>query len=148
MTAQPISVFGANMACNAYLHRLGEPVGKTCRTCGQGPCTNVPSQMREDVQPDPASTGWWWMRHATGRVEPWEWNPGPYVIGPEWRCGDRWVYSAAAYAQGWRVVGPAVPPGDAPSLNDLAQRMAEITSAEGLKTMTQGNPFLAHMGGK
>ena len=148
MTAQPIGPFGANMACNVYLHFLGYSAPKTCSACGQGPCTNVPSQTRDDVQPDPATTGWWWMRHATGRVEPWEWNPGPYVIGPEWRRGDRWVYSAVAYAQGWRVVGPAVPPGDTVSPDHLAQRMADITSAEGLKTMTQSNAFVARMVGK
>ena len=110
MTAQPISAFGANTACNAYLHLRGEPVPKTCRACGQGPCTNVPTQTRKDVEPNRASTGWWWMRHATGRVEPWEWTPDLHSHGPEWRRGDKWVYSAVAYAQGWRVAVPAVPP--------------------------------------
>ena len=117
MTGQPIDAFGANMVCNACLHLLGEPFPKSCRACGQGPCTNVPSQTREDVQPDRASTGWWWMRHANGRVEPWEWKPDLHVIGPEWQRGDRWVYSAAAYALGWRVVGQAVPPLPTPPEN-------------------------------
>ena len=98
----------------------------------------------ECLPPDPATPGLWWLSTPDAPVMR-AWHPA----SRSWADTDGGRTAAcSAHAAGWRVWVAAVPPGETPSPDHLAQRMAEITSDEGLKTMTQGNPFLALMVGK
>ena len=59
------------------------------------------------LPPDPSVAGLWWVQHEDDfRV--WKWSPDRH----QWDTGqdDYGAYEADQY--GWRVVGPAVPPGD------------------------------------
>ena len=67
----------------------------------------------ECLPPDPSVSGLWWVEHPKHGMFVWRWSPSVPLFSALWLSGMDGLLAEDAHEAGWRVIAPAVPPGDA-----------------------------------